>query len=117
MKKLLFCLLMAVAVLPSCKKGEDNTTVTPTGTNNNNPPAVTTGTIQFVNNSVNPYRIYINGDLKTTLSGGAYITYTVSLGTYSCRVLQTAGYVLYPTDQTYTCSITATDNSDVVSFP
>ena len=78
---------------------------------------IKTGSIQFVNNSSNPYYIYISGVLKTTLDGGYYVTYSnVSVGSYSCRVLQKSGYAVYPTDQTYTAVVT-NGGTAVISFP
>jgi len=74
------------------------------------------GEIQFVNNSSNPYYIYISGVLQTTLPGMTYITYSVNVGSYTCRVLQKSGYAVYPTDQSYTANVTK-GGTAVVSFP
>lgn len=63
---------------------------------------ISTGTLKMVNNSNNPYRIFINGieagDMngKTTQYG-----YNLPVGVYSIRVLQLSGYLATPTDITY----------------
>lgn len=77
---------------------------------------VTTGTIQFVNNSSNPYNIYIAGVPKGTLVGKASVSFTIAFGTYECRVIQQSGYLVSPTDKTYTAIVSKTANS-VVTFP
>jgi hypothetical protein len=61
-----------------------------------------TGTLRFVNTSANPYKIFINGTYKFDVLGGQSknLNYSSS-GSYNLRVLQISGYLLYPTDQTY----------------
>ena len=62
-----------------------------------------TGTLCFVSTSTNPYRIYINGTATYDMNGGTtQYKYYMPIGSYSIRVLQLSGYVLYPTDKTYT---------------
>jgi len=66
-----------------------------------------TGTLKFVNTSSNPYHIYINGVALTDLNGGGTLfDYYEPIGAYSLRVLQISGYVLTPTDKTYTGTLT-----------
>lgn len=66
-----------------------------------------TGTLKFVNTSSNPYHIYINGVAITDLNGGTTLfDYYMPIGAYSLRVLQISGYVLTPTDKTYTVTLT-----------
>jgi hypothetical protein len=62
-----------------------------------------TGTLAFVNNSTNPYAVYINGTYEFDAAGGetSHSNYRPT-GSYSIRVLQESGYLIYPTDQTYT---------------
>jgi hypothetical protein len=72
-----------------------------------------TGTLRFVNNSSNPYKIFINGLYQFDVNGGQAKNVNYSLvGSYTVRVLQISGYLLYPTDQTYngvlTCGATLT---------
>jgi hypothetical protein len=62
-----------------------------------------TGTLKFINTSSNPYRIYINGTVAFDMNGGTtQYKYYMPIGSYSLRVLQISGYVIYPTDMTYT---------------
>jgi hypothetical protein len=74
-------------------------------------------TLQFTNNSADPYRIFINGVQYIDLPGGhTGYAYNQLAGAISVRVLQLSGFVSTPTDQTYNgvvnCGETAT-----VSFP
>ncbi len=64
---------------------------------------IPTGKLKFVNTSSNPYRVFINGTPYIDMNGGTTkeVPYSQT-GNYSIRVLQLSGYVLYPTDQTYT---------------
>lgn len=66
-----------------------------------------TGTLKFTNLSSNPYDIYINGTLTIqNMPGGAIRQYLAPAANYSIRVLQKSGYILFPTDKTYTGSLT-----------
>ncbi len=74
-----------------------------------------TGTLVFNNLSSNSYRVYINGVAKFDMNGGTTQTYSYNLvGTYTLRVLQLNGYLVYPTDKTYSgnlsCGSTLTLN-------
>ncbi|MEO8584240.1 MAG: hypothetical protein ABI415_10605 [Flavitalea sp.] len=61
-----------------------------------------TGTIQLINNSSNPYSIYINGAITANMEGGTTTTLSFRpTGSYSVRVLQLSGYLFTPTDLTY----------------
>ena len=72
-----------------------------------------TGAIEFINNSLNPYRVYINGSFAFDLDGGYSQTmYDLSTGNYVVRVLQLSGYAIYPTDISWesyflACGVTA----------
>jgi len=63
-----------------------------------------TGTLKFVNTSSNPYEIYVNGAVfYSSLSGGQTLIHQFATsGSYSIRVLQLSGYIVSPTDKTYT---------------
>lgn len=76
-----------------------------------------TGTLKFVNTSSNPYHIYINGVAITDLNGGSTLSdYYMPIGAYSLRVLQISGYILSPTDKTYTGTLTC-GGTLLVTFP
>ncbi len=67
-----------------------------------------TGTLKFINNSTNPYDIYVNGTVKiTNMAGGTSQNLTLApTGNYTIRVLQKSGYAVTPTDKTFTGTIT-----------
>ena len=96
------------------------TTVSALTANTNNTVEViltSTGTLKFVNTSTNPYRIYINGAAIMDMNGGTTsYRYYQPIGAYTIRVLQLSGYVISPTDQTYSgtlsCGLTL-----IVTFP
>jgi PKD repeat protein len=76
-----------------------------------------TGTLEFKNNSSNPYEIFINGiSTISSLSGGATSRVIVPAGPYSIRVLQKSGFVLFPTEQNYNATVACGSNI-LVSFP
>lgn len=61
------------------------------------------GKLIFNNNSTDLYRIYVNGVALVELAGG--LSYSIPYrpaGFYTIRVLQLNGYIINPTDQTYT---------------
>ncbi len=76
-----------------------------------------TGNMRLNSTSSNPYRIYINGNAVLDMQGGSvqYWNY-LPVGTYTVRVLQLSGYVLYPTDKTYSVNITC-GYTTAVTFP
>ena len=76
-----------------------------------------TGTIQLQNNSTNPYTIFINNEEILNMNGNSSQSiYYVANGSYSIRVLQKSGYAVYPTDETYTGTITCGKTLQVI-FP
>jgi len=75
------------------------------------------GKIQFVNNSADPYQIYVNGILVLTQNG--HVTSGIDnmpIGSYSVRVLQVSGYTTTPKDETFTGSITC-GSTLTITFP
>jgi hypothetical protein len=75
------------------------------------------GKIQFVNNSADPYQIYVNGALVLTQNG--HVTSGIDnmpIGSYTVRVLQVSGYTTTPTDKTFTGSITC-GSTLTITFP
>jgi hypothetical protein len=76
-----------------------------------------TGTFMFVNASVNPYRIYINGISTLDMNGGtSQYMYYMPIGAYVIRVLQLSGYSGSPTDKTYTGTLNC-GSTLVTTFP
>ncbi len=73
-----------------------------------NIPSVTTGEIKIVSESNNPYTLYINGASYGTIPGNSYKTIEVDAWhSYNVRVLQQSGYVLYPSEYTWTIKVDA----------
>jgi len=67
----------------------------------------TTGTLRFVCTSTNPYRIFINGTAAFDMDGGTTRNlFYAPTGSYTIRVLQLSGFVITPTDQTYSGNVT-----------
>lgn len=66
------------------------------------------GTLKISNTSANPYKVYVNGNLTiSSLPGNSVFTLTESpAGNYTIRVVQISGYVLTPTDKTFTGVLT-----------
>jgi hypothetical protein len=54
-----------------------------------------------------PYDIYINSVLQvSSMAGGTSRQFTGAVGTYIIRVVQKSGFVLFPTDKSYTANLT-----------
>lgn len=106
MKKIIISILLAVTVIAGCKKdnsGPNNGSGS--GSNGtNNPPPVTTGTIYFKNTQSDPYKIFVDGYYKMTVSAGQTSSgHTVDSGvTYNIKAEQASGYIFYPTVYTGT---------------
>jgi hypothetical protein len=78
---------------------------------------VCTGTLSFVNTSSNPYRVYINGKEEFSLTGEkSLLMNNMPTGSYSIRVLQVSGYLLFPTDKTYNGTLNC-GTTLIVAFP
>lgn len=86
MKKLIFTLIIVClsALYFSCEKDDCEASIT------------------VVNVSSNDYYVYINGDLKAIVGGLKNSTWDYSPGAYTIKVVQKNGYVLTPTQKTYT---------------
>lgn len=77
-----------------------------------------TGTITLLNNSANPYNVYVNGALAVTSMEGETVKDLdlKPIGSYSIRVLQVNGYAFYPTDLTFSGTL-AKGGTLFISFP
>lgn len=77
----------------------------------------TTGTLKFENKSNNPYSVFINGIAAFDMNGKS--THTLSYqptGGYSIKVVQKSGYVLYPTEEIYSFTLSCGQTS-IIAFP
>ena len=94
MKKLtlkrVLILSLVIFGLSSC--GKDDSLITPTYE------------LRFTCTSDNPYLIEVDGN-SDVVSGHSYVTYTLDKGTYSWKVTQQSGYVLYPTEREGTVNL------------
>lgn len=105
MKKYLYLfLLVASVLLVGCKS-------------RNEPSQTSSGYIQVVNNTSDPYQINIKGNTSMSFSvkGKQSITKTVAPGYYNIRIKQQSGYYLYPTEKEYDCTVIA-GHTYIVSF-
>lgn len=59
-----------------------------------------TGTIQIAHDSTNPYDVYIDGEWVGKLSSKGVFRFSVTTGNHQVRVVQSSGYLMYPTQGT-----------------
>ncbi len=57
--------------------------------------------IIMINNSEDPYTMYLDGTQEGTIRPYEEKTINVKKGYHTVRVVQQSGYLLYPTDETY----------------
>lgn len=69
------------------------------------------------NTSSNSYNVYVNNELPRRVLGGQTVDVSTSNGIVNVRVLQQEGYLIYPTEKTYTKNIDCTKEMEVISFP
>ena len=76
-----------------------------------------TGSIQFNSTSANPYRLFINGVNVGDLPGGnSAVFQNRPVGSYTLRVLQLSGFLLTPTDLTFSGNLSC-GSTLIVNFP
>jgi hypothetical protein len=89
--------------LNNANGAETTSALTPNVTTTTTTVLSQTGTLKYVNNSTDPYQVFINGTLRFTAAGGqSYIDNYIPVGSYTIRVLQVSGYAVYPTDESFT---------------
>lgn len=100
MKKIIFKTFFLLGVLSvlmsSCEKEDDSNFE-----------------LRFTNISSNSYSLEVNGG-SSTISGGTFVNYDLKKGTYSWKVTQLSGYLLYPTIKEGTVNL---DQDKEVVFP
>lgn len=67
--------------------------------------ATPSGKLKMVNQSEDPYMIYIDGAYQTNIDGRTYKEFTLAEGDHTVRVLQISGYAIFATDETYNITI------------
>lgn len=109
-------------VVAGCQSnlGSSNSTVNPITQNTNTEVQTVlngTGTINFINNSTYSYEVYVNGAVEySSMNGSSAKSNLFTQGNYTIRVLQLNGYLLTPTDETYTGNVVCGGTLNV-SFP
>lgn len=77
----------------------------------------TSGYLILNNTSNNPYRVFINETPALDVPGkSTHTEEDLETGSYSVRVVQLSGYVLFPTDQTFNVNIFCGE-IEHISFP
>ncbi len=61
--------------------------------------------LRFTNTSSNPYTVEVDGT-TSSLSGKTFKNYDLEQGTYSWKVTQESGYLIYPTVKEGTVNLT-----------
>ncbi len=56
------------------------------------------GKVNVINKSANPYDLYKNGELITTIKGKSEFNLNVELGQTNLRAVQKSGFMMYPTE-------------------
>lgn len=80
------------------------------------PDPCPTGKVVMVNNSSNPYDIFVNGAKDTQQPGKSKGTLTLAKGNYVIKVQQVSGYIAYPTVKEYNISLSGCDEK-TISYP
>ena len=109
MKILLLLALLSVVLFPSCDSESG-------GGGGYGGDYVCKGTIQFVNNSSNPYTVSVSGYGSFVLQGNHWIKKQYDKGSYIIYVKQNSGYLFYPTEESYTVRLGCGEEA-VCSFP
>ena len=56
------------------------------------------GKVNVINKSANPYDLYKNGELITTIKGKSEFSLNIELGQSNLRAIQKSGFMMYPTE-------------------
>ena len=108
MKKVFLAIAVCFLIFVSCDSDSGN--------NSWGNSTVCEGTIEFINNSTNPYTVSVSGYGSFVLGGKKYTERSYEKGSYSIYVKQNSGYLFYPTEETYTVRVSC-GSYNVVSFP
>ena len=114
MKKVILFMFALALLFSSCNK--DNGGAGYGGGGGSGSSYICKGTIQFINNSTNPYTVSVSGYGSFTLQGNHYVKKKYDKGSYIVNVKQNSGYLFYPTEESYTVRLGCEEEA-VVSFP
>jgi len=96
-------------VLFSCSKDDDDG-----GGGGGNP--CTTADVRIVNNSSNPYYLYVNGSYNSSLQGNTFTDLTLNEGGYNFKVEQISGFLFYPTIKEWSINLVGCQDR-TLTFP
>ena len=112
--------ILAVALLfVSCDKpsNEHNPTNYTGSTGSESPTSIREdcdyynyGILNVTNNSTNPYEIYVDGKLATTVSGKTTTTIAVKVGYREFKAVQKSGYLFFPATRESTANVVKCNN-------
>ena len=72
------------------------------------------GTVEVDSYLGNPYKVYIDGLYKGRVAAYGLVEYSnVSSGARTIKLVQESGFILYPTEYTYSANITDCNTSTV----
>ena len=92
--------------------------LTPNAINTFSTIVTETGTLKFISNSTNPYKVEVNGIVAfNSMAGGTtqYLYYKPATN-YTVKVTQLSGYVFSPTIKSYTGNLTC-GNTLTITYP
>lgn len=94
-------------VLISCSKDDDDG-------GGGNP--CTTADVRIVNNSSNPYYLYVNGSYNSSMQGNTFTDLTLNEGSYNFKVEQISGFLFYPTIKEWSINLVGCQDR-TLTFP
>lgn len=116
MKKVILFMFALAMLFSSCNKDSGGAGYGGGGGSGSGSSYICQGTIQFINNSTNPYTVSVSGYGSFTLQGNHYVKKKYDKGSYIVNVKQNSGYLFYPTEESYTVRLGCEEEA-VVSFP
>lgn len=105
MKKALGFLLLSVILTTGCTKVDENAK-----------PAdpCASGTIKFINNTLSPYKLYINDKFVKEQGKKSVYDHTAFSGSYTVKVEQVSGFIVYPDVREYSIKLAGCKTETVV---
>ncbi len=69
-----------------------------------------TATVRFYNQASDPFQLFIDGQSQGVLPANMFVEKPLTEGTHSLRVVQTAGYMSFPTEYTKSIAVKTGEN-------
>lgn len=111
LKKVILLLLVVGSAITSCSKSKVEDALG------------LRGTLRLECVSTNPYQVIVTQEPKgkvlidTRMEGKTSKNHSLHLGIYTVEVKQLSGYVLYPTVETYTITLSDSNKEETIRFP